>query len=396
MRSRSLLALPLVAAALLVGGPLRAESGLRPASQDADAPQHRRCKPCGTTGLVTCGDRAHKGVDLDLEGNLAYCSHVGDCDTCGGTGRVDCERCERPDAAERLGQMRARRDAARARHAELEAEVERSLPGGESEHFRLIWDLESMKVGRKRLDRHELLHLFAERMEAVHARYREVLEVEESAIPDRSAMAVWWLPTDHDDAARRWCGGSATMGVKRMGPKPFFSVCGNRSHFADDTDLHRYLVHNAAHLILSNHTPQQWMGQFKGAAWYDEGLASWLETDLGGGAQTWCFQEQDARGMWGGGKWRVALRKLVASEAAPSVAQVLQRDVNALEMVEQAVAFSLIDHLIHRDAAALPELGRRLKKKEPVRDALKEVYDLSPLTLERAWQAWVLETYPKR
>ena len=100
--------------------------------------------------------------------------------------------------------------------------------------------------------------------------------------------------------------------------------------------------------------------------------------------------------MWGGGKWRVALRKLVASETAPSVAQVLQRDVNALEMVEQAVAFSLIDHLIHRDAAALPELGRRLKKKEPVRDALKEVYGLSPLTLESAWQAWVLETYPKR
>ncbi len=369
---------------------------LGPTPQDEEQPQHPRCKPCDTSGLVACEDRVHKGVDLELEGNLLYCSHVADCEACGGTGRVECERCERPDAAAGLERARERRKAAKARHAELEAEVERALPGGESEHFRLIWDLESMKVGRKRLDRHELLHLFAERMEAVHARYREVLEVPETDIPDRSAMAVWWLPADHADAARRWCGGSATMGVKRMGPKPFFSVCGNRSHFADDTDLHRYLVHNAAHLLLSNHTPQQWMGQFKGGAWYDEGLASWFETDLAGGAQTWCFQEQDARGMWGGGQWRVALRKLVADDTAPSVSQVLQRDVNALEMVEQATAFSLIDYLIHRDAAKLPALGRQLKKKVAVRDALQEAYGLNPLSLEQAWRSWVLETYPKR
>jgi hypothetical protein len=92
----------------------------------------------------------------------------------------------------------------------------------------------------------------------------------------------------------------------------------------------------------------------------------------------------------------VALRKLVADDTAPSVSQVLQRDVNALEMVEQATAFSLIDYLISRDAAKLPALGRQLKKKVAVRDALQEAYGLSPLSLEQAWRSWVLETYPKR
>lgn len=358
----------------------------------------KRCRPCDSTGLVACEEAVHKGVDLDLErsGTLRFCSHVHDCDACEGVGLVPCQRCEREGLTDVLAARAEARRSGAAAHGKLEEELGHDLFGGESDHFRLLWDLESMKVGRKRLDRHELLHLFAERMEAVHARYREVLVVEEREIPDRSTMAVFWLPADHADASRRYCGGSATMGVKRMGPHPWFSVCGNRSHFADDTDLHRYLVHNATHLVLSNHTPQQWMGQFKGAAWYDEGLASWLEIDLAGAAQTWCFQEQDVRGSWGDGKWRLGIRKLLAKDAAPSVATVLSRDVNALEMVEQAVAFSLIDYLIARDPKALPALGRALKNKTEVREALKVTYELSPLTLELAWKEWVLETYPTR
>jgi hypothetical protein len=44
----------------------------------------------------------------------------------------------------------------------------------------------------------------------------------------------------------------------------------------------------------------------------------------------------------------------------------------------------------------LPAVAERLKNKKPAREALIEHYGLSPLALETAWKAWVLETYPKR
>ena len=378
---------------LLIGLPsLQAHGG---SVQDPEV-EHRKCRYCDTTGMVLCEDKVHGRVDLSLEGNMVFCTHVGECPTCDGLGRIACGECERSDAAKLLKKMRERRKAAMVRHHELETEMKRKLSGGESDHFRLLWDIESLKIGRKRFDQHELLHLFAERMEAVHARYLEVLHVKEREIPDRSGIAVWWLPNDHSEAARRFCGGNASMGVKRMGPNPFFSTCGSRSHFPTDDDLHRYLVHNAAHLLLSNNLPSLWMGQYKGGGWFDEGLASWFEIDLVERAQTWCFQEQGVGGPWGKGNWRVAVRKLVQQDRQASVATVLSRDVNTLEQAEQAIAFSLIDYLIHLDGSKLPAVAERLKNKKPAREALIEHYGLSPLALETAWKAWVLETYPKR
>ncbi len=380
---------------LLTSSALLLLSALLFGAQDPEV-KHKKCRYCNTTGMVACEDKVHGRVDLSMEGNMVLCTHVGECDTCNSLGRIVCDKCLRPDAAKRLARMHEKRAAALVRHQELEAEMKRKLPGGESEHFRLLWDIESMKIGRKRLDQHELLHLFADRMEQVHARYLEVLQVKEREIPDRSAMAVWWLPKDHDDAARRFCGGNASMGVKRMGPKPFFSTCGTRSHFPSDEDLHRYLVHNAAHLLLSNHTPSKWMGQYKGGGWFDEGLASWFEIDLVERAQTWCFQEQGTGGPWGKGKWRIAVRKLVQQDRQPSVATVLGRDVNTLQQAEQAIAFSLIDYLIQIDGSKLPAMATRLKNKSPAREALIDIYGLSPLTLESNWKEWVLETYPTR
>jgi hypothetical protein len=138
------------------------------------------------------------------------------------------------------------------------------------------------------------------------------------------------------------------------------------------------------------------MGQYKGGAWFDEGLASWFEIDLVERAQTWCFQEQGTGGAWGKGKWRIAVRKLVQQERQPSVATVLGRDVNTLEQAEQAIAFSLIDYLIQIDGSKLPALATRLKNKSPAREALIDIYGLNPLALESVWKEWVLDTYPTR
>jgi hypothetical protein len=52
-----------------------------------------------------------------------------------------------------------------------------------------------------------------------------------------------------------------------------------------------------------------------------------------------------------------------------------------------------VDYLIHVDPLRFSELGRKLRQRTDVRDALREVYDLSILDLGARLEAWVRETY---
>jgi hypothetical protein len=181
-----------------------------------------------------------------------------------------------------------------------------------------------------------------------------------------------------------------------MGTTSVFSMLGNTSRFPSDEDFHRYVVHNAAHLLFSNETPSYWIGQLKGGAWLDEGLASWFEIELLERAQTFCYQEQNTKFGFKGGKWRPAVRKLVAMDKEPRAAQIFQRVTNTLTPEEQAVSFSYVDYLIALDPQKFDRLGRELRNKVAARDALVKVFGVSPLEFEVKWKEWVLATYPAR
>ena len=50
-----------------------------------------------------------------------------------------------------------------------------------------------------------------------------------------------------------------------------------------------------------------------------------------------------------------------------------------------------------QDAVGAPRLGYEYSRTaNPTRDALQEVYGMSPLEFETQWKAWVLETYPTK
>jgi hypothetical protein len=61
-----------------------------------------------------------------------------------------------------------------------------------------------------------------------------------------------------------------------------------------------------------------------------------------------------------------------------------------------AACFSYVDYLVSRDGPKFKELVTKLKAKVPSRDALQQVYGMSPLDFEAQWKAWVLATYPTR
>jgi hypothetical protein len=180
-----------------------------------------------------------------------------------------------------------------------------------------------------------------------------------------------------------------------MGAEARYSVCGNKQNFQNDEALWRNLVHCGTHILLANQTPPQWIGNIKGG-WADEGLAHWFEDRYWGICDTYCYQEQNTNVDFKSGKYRLAMRKMIVEGHVPPIADVFQQNVDTLTLPMNVACFSYVDYLLFRDGAKFKELVKLLKVKKPTREALQEVYGVSPIEFETQWKAWVLETYPTR
>jgi len=352
-----------------------------------------RCTRCKNVGARPCGE--HEKGACELEGNVLYCSAIGLCETCGGTAWVDCPHCENPATEARLAAKREAAPALAAGLAYFEQDLGRPLLHAESPHFVIVWDVESMKVGKKRLAAHELMHLYVDHLELLYTDYTTTLGVEDDEFTQKSRILIWLNSIDHADASRRYCDQTAPAGVKLMGIDPTFSVPYLKNLFRNEEVFRRYVIHNTTHLLLSHQEPLRWMGENKGG-WGDAGLAHWFEDRYFDVCDVYCYTEADTRQGFKGGRWKVKVRKLVSSDEAPSLAGLFQKNTDGLTLDEHAVAFSLVDYLIAFDPEKLNLVFKQLREKKPTRDVLKQVYGLNPIQLEERWSAWVLATYPSR
>lgn len=362
---------------------------------DEDEPSWPKCLACKTTGKLACEDKHHKKVDCTLETNALYCSEVHGCETCEGTGWVDCVDCERPDVEEALAEHRAGIPKLREAVAEYDEEMGFELHTLVTEHFELVWEVESMKVGRKRLKQHELMHLWGDRLEQLYADYVDVMSVKDGSFQQRVRVFVWWLVDDQKKGSLVFCNQGNENGVKLLGLNPTYSVLGNKRQHKDDESLHRNVVHNVAHLLLSHQSPMQWIGDKKGG-WADAGLAHWFEDRYWERCDTYCYQEQNSNVDFKGGKWKPAVRKMVQSGDFPAVGTVMSKNTDGLTLEEHAISFSYVDFLLHTDGKMFNLLCRRLRSKTPTRDGLAEAFGWTPIQMEEAWIEWVKETYPLR
>ena len=395
----------LVALVILVLASAAPASALAPsahaplAGQDDEA-TGPPCRSCKSTGLAPC--KEHPKAECALERNALYCSVVAGCEACGGAGEVDCTKCENEAAEAALAARRkqAERGAQRVRWIEetwnehREREPDR-LRLAESEHFVLVWEMEGMKVGRKRLNEHEMLHLTLDRLEQVFDDYLAAFQASEHEFSKKSAIFVWYLPTDQKDASLRFCSNSATNGVKLLGSTPRYSVCASKQFFRGDEELHRNLAHTVGHLLLSHQTPSHWIGDKK-YGWADEGVAHWFEDRYFERCTNYCYQEANTNVDFKSGKYKLAVRKMVATDDCPPVALVFSRTTQDLTLPEHAVSFSYVDYLIQLDGKKFSAMMRQCRQKVPTREALQDCFGMNPLQFEEKWKAWVLETYPTR
>jgi len=269
----------------------------------------------------------------------------------------------------------------------------RALRKAETAHFVLMWEMDKLKIGKAVASAHEAMHVYARRLEEVFAAYCALLEIEPSALEERSWVFVWYLPRDREQASALFCDTASKNGVTFLGLYPRYSVCGNKQFFSSDEALHRNIAHQVGHLLLSHQQPMAWLGERK-SGWADEGLAYWLEEKVNGICDTYCQHEADVKRGFEGGKFRVGVRRLVAAEAAPSMAAVTQLDRDGLTPEMNAVSYSYVDYLSTLGGKKLDALMQKLKNRVPVRDVVQELYGTSLLELETRWKAWVLETYP--
>ncbi len=353
--------------------------------------QGERCTRCKSQRMLPC--KEHGKLDLDSELAVVYCSVVDGCPACGGAGWVDCGECVDPQAEARLAARRGAVPEARARHAELDQAMGRPLRKAESAHFVLVWEMRGMKVDKRPLDEHQMLHLTLERLERLYADYLELFGVNERAFEKKPRLYVWFLPADHEKASLAFCDLYAQSGSKLMGVDPNYSVCGNVQFFRGDEQLHRNLVHCAIHLLSSHEQPSQWIGNLQ-AGWLDEGLAHFFEDRYFGLCDTYCYQEQNTQFDFKGGRFKLALRKLAEAGVMPPLAGAMRKNTDELTPAEHALVLGIVDYLVQLDAKKLSNLGRRLRLREELREALQQVYGFSILELEARLKVWVLETYP--
>lgn len=368
-------------------------SAIPPASPAGEQDPGPRCAKCKSLGRLECPE--HPKAECALEDEVLFCSWIADCEVCGGSGFVDCPRCANEAAEAELARRRAQVSARRKALAWIDETMGRAVRKVETEHMITVFEIDRLKVEKRQPSAHELLHIYGARMEQLARDYRSILGAREKDFREKPLVMVWWLPKDQKQASLRFCDQGMVAGVKLMGTHPRYSVCGNRQFFRGDEQLHRNLVHNVTHLLLSHQAPSFWIGNVKGG-WADEGLAHWFEDRAFGICDTYCYQEQNTQIGFKGGRYRKAVRAMVAKGNITPAATVFTRNTDTLTPAENALAMSYVDYLMSLDPAKLNRLLAQLRSRVPTRDALKAVFGLSVLEFEARWKDWVLANYPSR
>jgi hypothetical protein len=353
----------------------------------------RECKKCHGAGRIPCPE--HEKNECELEDHVLFCSVVADCPVCKGAGFLACDICNDEAVKKSLEERHARIEERREALKSIDATMGRPLRKAETDHYVIVWEMDKIKVDKRWIGPHEALHLYTKRMEEFYADYGARLATKPDEFSRKTWMFVWYLPADHETGAMKFCSQGAKGGVKLMGAEARYSVCGNKQNFQNDEALWRNLVHCGTHILLANQTPPQWIGNIKGG-WADEGLAHWFEDRYWGICDTYCYQEQNTNVDFKSGKYRLAMRKMIVEGHVPPIADVFQQNVDTLTLPMNVACFSYVDYLLFRDGAKFKELVKLLKVKKPTREALQEVYGVSPIEFETQWKAWVLETYPTR
>lgn len=362
-----------------------------------EAPPEVACRFCGSDGHKPC--TKHNKKALELEVGAEHCSVAVECSRCSGTLTIDCKICTNPASDKAAGQ---RGSAAAKWLSARRAAVDQHISGKETLHARsahvdLAFSIRPLTVGRKKLGTHELMHRYLDRIEGLRTRFMEVFELTDKDFSARLQIYMFDNCVDHQLLAPRVAGGGGrAQSMKLMGVEAIYCMCHERRAMRGDEEIHRNVVHNVTHLLISNMLPEVWLGNRK-HGWIDAGVAHWFEEQLTGKCTNFCYEEVGISGGFKGGMWRAPVRKYAETGQLVPFTTVAKLNTDQLLGQHHAQVFAYVDFLIAtRGGKAFAAFVRLAKKGKSTRDALRKTLGLSMLGFDEEFVAWVKETYPLR
>ncbi len=357
------------------------------------------CRICQSTGVIPCGKHG-KSLAAELaSAGVLHCSVVTDCKVCIGALASDCKQCANATAE---GELARRQQLAREwlqqRRQTIDAVTAREpFLHIATTHFELAFAMKPAMVGKEKIDQHARMHSYAQRLQALRALFLQTLELTDADLPDRLTVVMSEEAKDHSVLGPRLTGiGTAnSVGLKLMGPEYVYSMWNDKRSLPDDDAVHRNLVHNVTHLLLSQMKPALWLGNHQ-HGWIDEGVAHWFEDAVVGKCTNFCFEEilLQSAASFKGGKWRTAVRAMVDEGKAVSFASLANDNTDQLNYVEHAFAFAYVDFLLAaRGGAKFRDFVRLVKADQPTRDALQQAFGFSTLSIDAVFLPWVKEHY---
>lgn len=360
------------------------------------------CVKCKSSGRLPVPD--HDEL-LEDEGVVELCSVVVDDEGLyHGMDFSPCVKCRMPELAAQAQQEYDSLVKARLDWLEQAREVDRYIDDRDLEmlhcrtaHFDLDWSIPRWKVGKKTLDMHESMHLYAERLEAFYQEYLEFFGIDHRRDQkgERHRIMVFHRAKHGLRAQPKFTGigGSNSSGSKLMGKPSVFVFYLDKTKHRDDEDLHEYVMHNAVHLFVTVLHNYAWLGRDHG--WIDAGLAHYFTQKHFGESRTHCYQEMNETHRWIFGDWRVAARKMVQARDPFQFAEVIQKATTAMTVEEHVLSFSWVEFLLTKyGAEKFLKMVRQLKEKKELRDVLRDVYDFSLLSFPDHWAEYVKDEYP--
>ncbi len=365
------------------------------AASHLQEPELKGCRRCDHRGVVDC--KQHDEELLALERRVEFCAAAARCEDCGGALLVPCKRC---DGGPETGLMELRRKevaAWLAKEDPLEKFLERPLVRIETPHFVFVTDADKLKRGKKKVDGHRFLHELARDAEEAAAWIDQHYQPGEKGYRTRMRLWFWEHMEDHLKVMRHFLGSGSAGDFKMLGHEPLFSVhCHDHAFQGIEPQLRSLGVHNGVHMLLSNLWTEVWIGDMQGG-WFDSGAAHWYEEQVYGFVQHYCIDEAVIPPDWNGGVWRAALRELLTRKSETLLLpNLVKEQTGSMTPEEQALAWSVYDWIVATKPDALAGLLRGAKKRTPSREMYPELLGLTLLEAERAWRAWVVETYPKK
>ena len=288
--------------------------------------------------------------------------------------------------------------------------------------------LPDVKPDTKVIDPWLRAHLYAQRLEEHYARVQEVLGVTDETFA--ANKEIWDIGTPYwgigpymgqmgkfevlllpsEKAATRFL--TARLGLttklsQRWNIRDRDSLCliahTGQGQLNVDEGMHGHVAFNVTQMMMNGYKHYS----YDKPIWIREGAAHWFERNINPRFNTFDSSEGSAAQMFKKSDWKGPTLKLVKSSDAPSFASLVKmRTFAELERPHHLATWSIFDYLVQvhpeflktylatvsgikneehiDDATTLPDVQRALFK-----DELGMTY----AQFERAWKAWVEETY---